>query len=448
MKQNKIERLNGFINRGLQYLFSIIMGRHIIIRRFTQLFAVDVIVKLIGFILLPVYLRLMSQTEYGVFGYFLGIVGTFNSFFNLGLYVSQSKLFFDYKGEERKSFLFTMNVLLYVYILTAFIFIYFFRLDYMLIKILFSHPIQYDSYRASLFIGILMNIMISMLFNFLMTSEKIRIAQVYGLIRIVVENAVILTLLAVLPGDKALIRINTFFIMELILAMGFSFFYFREMRPPFNFKMAGRALKIGLPIAAGGVIGIFYNFSDRFILEKVTHFADMAIYNLGTTIAGLVGMVFSTFHNIWLPLFYKEKDLKTNYRKSNKAVLMLIGALAVLGCGLWIVTFLLLRFSIIKSEYRQVLFLLPILLTGQVVQSVTFLYNNFMTYFEKSYIGTAMGIVASFIMLGFNLLLIPRWKIFGAGFSLVITSAACLTIYFILVKLMVMVRMKKARAVQ
>ena len=426
----------GFMKKILQYFIDLIMGRHIILRRFTQVFAVDVVTKLIGFILLPVYLRLMSQNEYGVFGYFLGFVNTFGSLFNLGLYVAQTKLYHDYQKQSRESLLFTLNVLLYAYIGIAFALIYIFRIDYILIKVLFSHPIHYDSYRSSFFLGILMNVMTTMLFNYFITAEKIRLIQIYNLMRIIVDNAVIILLLVTLPGDKALIRLNAYFILELVITAGMGLFYLQEMRPEFSWKQARHAMKIGLPIAAGGIISLVYNFSDRFILEKVAQFSYMAIYNLGLTIAGIIGMVFSTFHNIWLPLFFKEKDLKANYRKTNKATLVLAGMFVVLGMGLWITVALLLRFSIIRSEYNQVLILLPILMAGQIAQSVTFLYNNYMTYFEKVYIATAMSVFSSILILVFNILLIPRWKMFGAAFSLFFTAAIYFLVYFSLVRVM------------
>ena len=112
---------------------------NLIINRFVKIFSVDVLVKASGFILLPVYLKLMTQAEYGLFGYLMSIISAFSLFLNFGLYVPQIKLYADYKGKERGSMLFTVNAILLFFMIITVGAIYVLKLDYYLISFAFSN---------------------------------------------------------------------------------------------------------------------------------------------------------------------------------------------------------------------------------------------------------------------------------------------------------------------
>src|SRR5437762_2369799 len=113
---------------------------NLLVNRLFAVLSIDILVKLSGVILLPVYLRLMTQEEYGLYGYLLSIIFTFSVVLNFGLYIPLSKYYHDFENEEaRGHLLFTIFCLLAV-ILTFVIFpIYFFNWDFLLVNILFKN---------------------------------------------------------------------------------------------------------------------------------------------------------------------------------------------------------------------------------------------------------------------------------------------------------------------
>src|SRR6188768_2676173 len=75
--------------------------------------SIDILVKVSGIVLLPVYLLLMTQEEYGLYGYLLSIILTFSIILNFGLYIPLSKFYHDYQDtEKRGKLLFTISLLL------------------------------------------------------------------------------------------------------------------------------------------------------------------------------------------------------------------------------------------------------------------------------------------------------------------------------------------------
>ena len=68
---------------------------NLLLKRLTTILGIDILVKASGFILLPIYLRLMTQEEYGLYNYLLSIITTFAVVLNFALYIPLSKFYHD-----------------------------------------------------------------------------------------------------------------------------------------------------------------------------------------------------------------------------------------------------------------------------------------------------------------------------------------------------------------
>src|ERR1041384_545764 len=116
---------------------------NIILKRLLTVLSLDILVRVSGFILLPIYLRLMTQEEYGIFNYLQSIISTFSLVLNFGLYVSQSKLYHDFThSRERGQLLFSIHLFLFGILLAFLLPAYFFKLDYQVVSILFKSDIH------------------------------------------------------------------------------------------------------------------------------------------------------------------------------------------------------------------------------------------------------------------------------------------------------------------
>src|SRR6187401_3074032 len=86
---------------------------NILVKRLFTVLGIDILVKVSGILLLPIYLLLMTQEEYGLYGYLLSIIMTFSIVLNFGLYIPLSKFYHDYQdAEKRGKLLFTISLLL------------------------------------------------------------------------------------------------------------------------------------------------------------------------------------------------------------------------------------------------------------------------------------------------------------------------------------------------
>ena len=406
----------------------------VVLQRFVKVFSLDVLVRASNFLLLPVYLKLMSKEEFGLFTYLYLLIQIFSLILNFGLYLSQTKLYHDYNVEERKSLLFTINVLLISGLTLILVPTYFLKLDVTIIHLLITNPINYESYRLPLFLALIVSVYSMMLYTYFITSENVKRYQLYNLVKLVIVNGAVIYLLVTSDIDSVMIRIAYGYLFELAILIIFSFVYFKNMKPVFNKAMAMKAIKIGAPAMITSLVGLIYNFSDKFILEKFGTFSDLAVYNLGFTIAGIILVIFTSFQTVYLPFFFKEKDLIKNFYKTREIGFKMSAIFIALAVGIFLLVKLLFEINIIDMKYGSVLLILPIMLASQIFQANIQLFSNFITYFEVVYVGTLIVFIFSGVNILFNLYLIPKYGITGAAFSVMLVSLLTFLTYYVYAK--------------
>ena len=405
-------------------------SNNLVINRFVRLFSVDLLARASGFILLPIYLRLMTQGEYGLYGYLLSIIGVFSLVLNFGLYIAQSRLYHDCDSDQRKTLISTINILLFILFTLTIAITYFTRIDYALMSFLFKNPFDFGSYRGTLFLAAVVTVYSFMLNNFLLISERIRLTQLYNISRLVLVNAVVLYLLWPRNGDSVMIRLKYSYIIESLVVLSIGSVYFSNFVVRFSKTYALAALKLGLPVMFSAFIGLFINFADRFFIEKWGTFSDLGVYNLALTVSSILTTVFSSLQNVWLPLFLKEKMLDTNYRRTKKLAFQITAIFIILSFVLFLVLKMALIFRVVDAHYSKALVVLPILSATQIVVALTGITSNYLVYFNMTYVVAIVGTGLGVLSVGMNLLLVPYFGMYGAASAALITNIFYLLIYY------------------
>ncbi|HZW38623.1 MAG TPA: oligosaccharide flippase family protein [Ignavibacteriaceae bacterium] len=407
----------------------------IVLKRFTKVFTLDILVRASNFILLPVYLKLMSKEEFGLYTYLYSFIWILSLILNFGLYVAQTKLYHDYDNENRKELLFSIYSSLTILIIFLLVPIYIFNIDYNIIGILFKNKINYQPLRFYLALSLIVSIYTFMLSNYFVTTEKIKNLQLFNASKLLFVHGITLTFLYLNPlSDKVLLRLQYSYLVEGLIVLIFSYSLFNNFIFKINLNFIKKAFKISLPAMVTSILGLLYNFTDKFILEKYSGFSNIAVYNLAFTIASILIVIFYSFQSVYLPFFFKEKDVIKNFQKT-KNILIKMGIIFVIISILIIVMVKVgLIFNILDKKYNDIMIILPILLVAQILQSMVQLFNNYIIYFEIVYVGTLIGFGLSFVYIGLNLLLIPQFNIIGASVTTLIIYLLSLIIYYIYFK--------------
>jgi len=410
--------------------------KNILINRFFTVLSIDMLVKISGIVLLPVYLRLMTQEEYGLYGYLLSIIMTFSMVLNFGLYIPLIKFYHDYQEtEKRGKLLFTISLLLVIMLTCVILPVYTFGWDHELIKILFKNPVNYKEYRGAVLVALIVSVLSFMLTTFFFTSEKLKHLKRYNILRIICINVITIFFLYFFRNtNNVRIRLQTTYIIELILFLVFFYYNIKEIQFKFSKKMAITGLKLALPVMVSAIFSIGINFSDKFFLEKYSSFTDLSYYYLAVSLASAIPLIFASLQNAWLPLFLKEKDIQKNIETTSKLMRRLVIGFLVLSVLIIVFFKIILELGIIQSKYSATIGILPLLLLSQIVSSLVSLHTNYLIYFERTHIVSITGFILCIISVGLSLLLIPRYKVYGAVTVSLISNIIYLGLYYFIIK--------------
>lgn len=169
-------------------------------------------------------------------------------------------------------------------------------------------------------------------------------------------------------------------------------------------------------------------FSDKFLIGRYEGLENTGIYSFIFAIASVINVfVVSGFYIIYLPQLIGSysSDKVIFLKELRKFSLLTIGSSVLLAIGIYMIAPFIIRL-IDKEVFLDHLDMLGILLIGFVLNNISLIPHLFLyvSHKEKS-ITVIMGIALA-INLSLNLILIPKFGIYGAAYSFLITYVAVL----------------------
>lgn len=410
----------------LKQLFKKYFSENQLVRRTTGLLSIDILQKASNFLLLPFFLRFMSQEEYGLYGYLVAIVTVLSSHLIINLHLVQGKLFYEYEGNARGRLLFTASGSLFLILTIILLPLYLFNLDDDLIRLMIRNKFDYEKYRWAILPALYYAAFSLMLNNYMLISERIKLFQLYNLARLIAINPGSLLVLFFLSYDTVWLRFTWTYGWEVILVLLFAIPYFKDMHFKWDKGIATRLKALCSPFIISSIISMLFQLSDRFVLDKYRNLSDMGIYNLGITIASVIYMINVSVTNAYLPTFFKEQDLKVNYKKTTRVSLRLFGIYSLFACFLYGLTFFLIRFNVIAGSYEQVLFVLPWLLLAQIILALNSVYGYFLLYIEKINFGVFVSSAGNLFTIALYFIFVPVYGFLGIAISMMVSGGLML----------------------
>lgn len=181
-------------------------------------------------------------------------------------------------------------------------------------------------------------------------------------------------------------------------------------------------LKYSIPIIPNGIMWFLINSINRPLLESYHGLVAVGLIAIANKIPTLVNQVYMVFHNAFI-ISAIEESATPNYRqfynKTLKAVVVgqIIFISFVSICGKWIIQLF------TTSDYYSSWHYIPLMLVGVLTTNIaTYVGTNF-TVNRKSKYFFYSTVWAGASALVFNLLLIPKFAIWGSCMALVLSQS-------------------------
>lgn len=375
--------------------------------------------RFVNFLLVPLYTNLFAPNDYGVVVNYFAFIGLMTVLYHYGmdsayLKFGRSSEFPDVKTTFSTSFItITVTGIFISALLSA--------INQFAIQPAFSIPDKY-SYLIIYIVGITFcDLLAAIPFVELRLQKRVLRFSVVKIINILLNVGMNIYLIIYLKKGIEAVFISNFVASALTIIL-LADVYYDLLRAKFSFQLLKRMLKFALPYLPGGFAAIMLHVIDRPIVEKLTDFSSLGIYQANYRLGIFMMLYINMFQYAWQPFFLEhqnDKDAKKIFAKV-MTYFTLAGASITILISLFIndiATFSIFGKSLIGSAYWSGLTIVPIVLFAYLFNGfhVIFTAGIFIKENSKS-VPLIMGIGAvSNVVL--NFLLIPVFHITGAALA-------------------------------
>lgn len=166
----------------------------------------------------------------------------------------------------------------------------------------------------------------------------------------------------------------------------------------------------------------FYSFGDRFIIERFCTLSLVGIYSLLNILAGAIELAYFALRAAILPFFYEalEKEEKVQRAEIQElyefyfilTVLAVSGIVLLVGNIHWIVT---------KPDYLVIKSYIFIYAIGYLFSAISYMVYQQFYYYKNTKITFQLQVASTLLIVLLNLILIPKFQIWGAVIASLVT---------------------------
>ena len=374
----------------------------------------DVIVLAVGgFLLLPLYTRMLSQAEFGIYVIVRANIEIFTFILFFGLPSAVGRLYLDYK-KESQHVEYLSSVLMFFLLLLVFFIVVQSVWGARLWAMLSPNTPVYPYLNFSLaiaavsFFGALASICLRMEGRAAVFAS-LQIGSAIVLAVAAVTNLVGLN--AGLPGLLyALLMGSAFSALALPWLLG------RSFRPVIRWAHITESLHYAVPIVIGYIAYFVLNRISILILQHNVAVDQIAIFGLAQQLAMVVTIAATAFGKALQPDVYAAELAQAAEMIKRLGTLLMLLMFCITSA---VVLFASDMFSLMAPKsYGSGYEILLILLVGNFAYSFTQISNTVLLYHRRPKTFVAVTIVGAAISVLLGLWLIPKYQLFGAALAM------------------------------
>lgn len=387
-------------------------------------------VKATSFLLLPFYSYLITPAEYGYVFVVSAFVSFMSIFMTFSLNGALSRFYFDCESKEEVRQLYS-TIVLAIFLLSSLLSGSLFLLSNNLSEFL-NLPVKYFRYAVCIsFISIFYNVVLSLLYS-MQDAKRVSITStVLGILGIVIQLSMVL-----LMENKSLAIIQTMLINAVISFAIFCWYSIPFLTTPtLKLGKIGLYSKYSLSQFPSDISAWLVQLSDRLIINKYVGAFNAGIYGMAGQLGQVPQILFHSVNKAYAPFAfskYKEHESGSELAlgdmvKSTTVVFSILTGL--IACIIVISNNVVV---LLARQYAAVAIVLPFILFAIWIDCLRILFMYPLAYkvnFMK--IKSIIWIIGATIGVSLNLILIPRYSVYGACVSMIVAySFTCILILY------------------
>lgn len=374
--------------------------------------------KVAHFLLVPIYSRYLSPSDYGITQSMAVLSAILTVFFSLQIPRSISRLYFDYnKLEEKRKYLGTVFVA--TLLISTFMLILMFICKSILVNI-FKDIAFYPYYFYTL-LSIYLTSFSYIPMAYYQVEQKANKFILLSLLQFTVNTLLCIVFVVILKqGAKGMLLGNL--IGNICLLPVFILITIKVISFNFNLVIFKETLIYSWPLIPAALSAWILNLSDRIFIERYFTLADVGLYSMSYKVAEVLLVFSSSFHAAYEPFFYQlsnqfdQNKAKTTLIRYNK-VFIIILILSSLTISLFSKEF----FLLLDQRYYEAYKLVPLIITGILFSQISGLANKAIYQSKKTKQLMLIMLSSAVMNILLNFLIVPKYGAFGAALTTTIT---------------------------
>ncbi len=387
----------------------------------------DVATTIVSFLLLPVYVRYLSPSDYGIIALLLTVEVAAKILFRWGVDASFMRLYYDCRDQRARQ------------LLASTIFFFLLGVNGVLLTLgLLAAPVVADHLfgvpgQALVLRLVLINTFVIgfyfIPFHVLRIEDKSRQFSLLTFSRSAATLVLRLALVVV-----AHLGVLGVVLADLLVSAGFTLVLLRWfvplIRPVFSREVLGAALRFGLPRIPHGLAQQVMAISDRYLLNRLlwtglgmperersaAALRDIGVYSIGASFALAMKLFLSAFEYAWAPFYFATMKEANAARTFSAVTTYGLAVLLLLAAGLSAIAQDLVRLMT-EPQFYGAARVIPWVAAGVVFQGVYLLTSIGLNITKRTEYYPVSTTVAAAVSIGANVLLIPRFGMIGAAWS-------------------------------
>ena len=382
------------------------------------------LLKGVSFITMPLFTRLMSVSDIGLYANFTSWISLLGGVITLDLYSSVVLAYYEF-DKKINGFMSTILLAGSVYTLAAYALASIFKTR--IISLLGINEYMFHV----MFAYFLVHPAVSIL------HAKFRVSYEY---RQTIITTVIPTVCAVFSAflfaylyeaDRLKARTFGHYGVWIVFSL-FLYGYLVAKGKEFDLRYLSFALPISIPLIIHLMANTVLSSSDRVMINKICGAEDTGYYSIAYSCAMIVQILWSAINQAWSPWCYDmlKNNQDPEIKKIAKPILLLF-SMGIISIILVAPEILLLMGG---RKYMQAVYVIPPVMLGFIAQMLYTLYVNIETFYKKQgqiMVGTLIAAAANVIL---NYIFIPIFGYIAAAYTTLAGYILLLFIHYLFVR--------------
>jgi len=376
--------------------------------------------KIIGLLLLPLYTAKLSLLNYGRFT----ILETTSMFLTmvLGLRIVSSMMRWSAETEDRNEqgkILFNTYVVL---VITAIVVNFIFAPLRSWFSQVFFSSLEFSHFFTVIFIIIGLEMVNQVPMNLFRFRGKPIIYSSFFAAKLVIVLG--LNIYFLVYAEIGVIGIFYSQLIANIIQMLFTIpILLKNFNYKFDLNLIKEMLGYSIPLIFSAISVQLLAIGDRYLIKYFLDYSQVGIYSLGYKISGVLNVfVVQSFALSFLPIAYKMQnspDAAKFFQKVFKYLSMIL-VFGALGLSLFAREILLIFAQ--KPEFYIAYKIVPLITIAFILKGIQYMFLLGFHYVKKTKYIAYIVTVALFVNIGLNFVLIPKYGIWGAALTTVVSS--------------------------